>query len=109
MDVNDLAKDAAYYKDSVEILGLSMNEMELFINPLASAGKHAQAAGQMHSASSLISSRGAPVSRTTANAGLLERLELIDRVSAPRDLQHLGNQEIEEIGEYCVKLIHSIM
>ena len=37
MDVDDLAKDAAYYKDSVEILGLSMNEMESFINPAAAA------------------------------------------------------------------------
>ena len=38
--MDDLTKDAAYYKDSVEILGLSMNEMEDFINPMASAGKH---------------------------------------------------------------------
>ena len=43
MGMDDLTKDAAYYKDSVEILGLSMNEMESFINPNGmSAGKHAQ-------------------------------------------------------------------
>ena len=39
MGVEDLTKDAAYYKDSVDILGLSMNEMESFINP-SPAGKH---------------------------------------------------------------------
>lgn len=43
MGMDDLTKDAAYYKDSVEILGLSMNEMESFINPNGmSAGKHPQ-------------------------------------------------------------------
>lgn len=100
--MNDLGKDAAYYKDSVEILGLSMNEMELFINPQLSSGKNTQTVLQKNSPSSLISSRGAPVNRTSVNAGLLEKLERIDRVSAPRDLQHLGHQDIEEIGDYCV-------
>ena len=89
--MDDLTKDAAYYKDSVEILGLSMNEMESFINPMASAGKHPQAAMQIHSGpTSLVSSRGAPVGKTAINAGLFEKLERIERVSAPRDLNHLG-------------------
>ena len=44
MGMDDLAKDAAYFKEGVEILGLSMNEMEDFINPSASAGKHQHAA-----------------------------------------------------------------
>jgi len=37
MDVDDLTKDAAYFKEGVEILGLSMNEMEMFINPAGAA------------------------------------------------------------------------
>lgn len=39
MGMDDLSKDAAYYKDSVEILGLSLNEMESFINPMAAAAQ----------------------------------------------------------------------
>jgi len=35
MAVDDLDKQAAYYKDSVAILGLNMNELETFINPNA--------------------------------------------------------------------------
>lgn len=33
LQVNELQKNAAYYKDSVEILGLGLNELESFINP----------------------------------------------------------------------------
>ena len=33
MMMDDLDKQAAYYKDSVAILGMNMNELEGFINP----------------------------------------------------------------------------
>ena len=42
MMVNDLDKDAAYYKESVQILGLSQNELADFINP---SNGQAQASG----------------------------------------------------------------
>lgn len=56
MDVDDLTKDAAYFKEGVEILGLSMNEMESFINPGAAAAHMSQ--NSPGSGSGLISSRG---------------------------------------------------
>ena len=115
MGMDDLTKDAAYYKDSVEILGLSMNEMESFINPNGmSAGKHAQGLRppgqkemrQYSSPSSLVSSTvnaGQLVNMTSTNAALLQRLERMEQVvSQPRELSSLANQEIEEIGDYCV-------
>jgi hypothetical protein len=37
MMMGELDKNAAYYKDSVAILGLDMNELEGFINPSAAA------------------------------------------------------------------------
>ena len=111
MDVDDLAKDAAYYKDSVEILGLSMNEMESFINPGATpAAQNARGPGtaQRYSPpSSLISSCGAPVTKNPSNSALLDRLERLDQVQA-RDLGGLGGHDIEEIGEYCVSLINGM-
>jgi len=55
IDVDDLAKDAAYYREGVEILGLSMNEMEMFINPSVQQ--------RSCSPSSVISSRGLQVSK----------------------------------------------
>ena len=110
--MDDLAKDAAYYKDSVEILGLSMNEMESFINPAAvtSAAQNARgpATAQRYSPpSSLISSSGAPVTKNPSNSALLDRLERIDQVQT-RDLGSLGGHDIEEIGEYCVSLINGM-
>ena len=104
MGINDLGKDAAYYKDSVEILGLSLNEMESFINPTAAAAEVTPS----KAAASLVSSRGTPVAPSQANAALLDRLQRIDNVMQPRDLANIGNEDIEEIGDYCVRLINDV-
>ena len=104
MGMEDLNKDAAYYKDSVEILGLSMNEMESFINPVSSIERNPNKHSDGIQPTSLVSSTtGAAVGRTPTNAALLQRLERMKQVAAqPRELAGLGNHEIEEIGDYCV-------
>ena len=109
--MTDLAKDAAYYKDSVEILGLSLGEMESFINPAAAAEatqtlSNKKTTGHIHqqSPTSLVSSRGSRVARNQENSILLDRLERINHM-APKDLLNLPNTEIEDIGEQCVRMI----
>ena len=110
MMMGELHKNAAYYKDSVAILGLNMNELEGFINPSASAAKNntyggnATASDFRKSHSSIVSSRGTHVERTHDNAALIEKIEMIDHVPT----QDLQNQDIEEIGEYCVRMIGDI-
>ena len=123
MGVDDLNRDAAYYKDSVEILGLSMNEMESFINPSAATVNQRASASNLRynqnddyspsRQSSLVSSTvnaGQLVSKTPNNAALLQRLERMEQVVAqPRELLNgLANHEIEEIGDYCVEMIGKI-
>ena len=47
---------------------------------------------------------------TSTNAALLQRLERMEQVvSQPRELNSLANQEIEEIGDYCVQMINSMV
>ena len=101
MMVNDLDKDAAYYKESVQILGLSQNELADFINP---SNGQAQASGQVmldhgKSPQSMVSSTGAKFTRDQSNAGLLDKLQNIEQI--PETL----NRDIDEIGDYCIKLI----
>ena len=93
MGVNDLDKDAAYYKEGVQILGLSQNELADFINPTAQQPSYAQ------SPLSMVSSTGARFEKNQSNAGLLDRLENIEQM--PETL----NRDIDDIGDYCIKLI----
>jgi len=61
MAFDDLEKEAEYFKTGVEILGLSMNEMESFINPKVNAAATIEASyghNIADSPTSLISSRG---------------------------------------------------
>lgn len=106
MAVGDLTKDAEYFKEGVEILGLSMNEMELFINPGAAAASRAHTIDNSP-ARSLVSSSGVKVNVTTANAGLIERLDRIDD-GQRGNMGQIDQREIEEIGDYCVRMLNDI-
>ena len=107
MDVDDLTKDAEYFKDGVEILGLSMNEMESFINPGAAAAQQNNNYMQQ-SPVSLISSNGLSLNVNPSNAGLVEKLEKIGDSSNRNNLETIAVNDIEEIGEHCVRLLSDI-
>ena len=66
-----------------------MNEMELFINPAAAATSGNRNKNYNNSPTSLVSSRGERISRTPANADLLDRLEKLDD-SHRKDIGHLA-------------------
>lgn len=85
--MSEFEKDAAYYKDSVQILGLSVNELEDFMNPMSSAQKH---------------SLGTSGSKRGGDNYLMAKLQRIE--SIPDSL----NADIEEIGDYCIKLISDL-
>ena len=109
MDVDDLTKDAEYFKDGVEILGLSMNEMESFINPgAAAAQKNHNNYMQQQSPVSLISSNGVSLNVNPSNAGLVEKLEKIGDSTNRNNLETIAVNDIEEIGEHCVRLLSDI-
>lgn len=61
------------------------------------------------SPSSLISSIGTPIGKTVANVTIVEKLERFERVNAPKDLVRLENEDIEELGNQCVRMLSSMM
>ena len=101
MGLNDLDKDAAYYKESVQILGLSQHELADFINPTSGQKQAANQPGLGYGKSpqSMVSSTGVKFTRDQSNTDLLDRLENIEEI--PETL----NRDIDDIGDYCIKLI----
>ena len=99
MRVNELG-DEAYFKESVQILGLSHGELADFINPANSSQQKSQQQQYQGAKSAVsVSSSGAKYKRDESNAHLLDKLEVMEQM--PDNL----NQQIDEIGEYCVQLI----
>jgi len=89
--INDKkSEEEAYYKDSQQILGISMGELEMFVNP--GAVLSSTKAKQSHSAGKYNSLKG--------RADFEEKLNNLN--SLPE--QH----EIEEIGETCLRIIEDL-
>jgi len=68
-----------YLRDAGEILGVSMNELEDFINPTPGKKSHC--------------------SNNSKQNRILGKLKRIDQINDTLDC------DIDEIGEYCVKLL----
>ncbi|CDW71439.1 UNKNOWN [Stylonychia lemnae] len=79
MQINEFERD--FYKDSVNILGVSMDELEEFMNPSLN-----------HSSSE----------KNIENQNFMAKLERVSEI--PETL----NQDLEQICNYCVKLISEI-
>ena len=79
MQINEFERD--FYKDSVNILGVSMDELEEFMNP------------SMNHSSSEKS---------------IETQNFIAKLDKVTDIPETLNQDIDQICNYCVKLISEI-
>ena len=74
---------AAYYKDSVDILGVSMNELQDFIKPAGTAADHHLDSADMQytaskSSSHLRASSGINLKVDQANVALVHTLEKLE-------------------------------
>lgn len=83
MEISEFEKD--FYKDSVNILGVSMDELEEFMNPGA-AGFSQMSGGSSHP----------------------ETLSFIAKLDKVTEIPETLNQDIDQICNYCVKLIQDI-
>ena len=98
---------AAYYKDSVDILGVSMNELQDFIKPNAAAAAehHLDSADMQYTASKssshLRASSGMNLKVDQANVALVHTLEKLEDL----DLNQVKQQDIEEVEERCIAYI----
>jgi len=81
LQVTDLDKEM--YKESVNILGVSMDELEEFMNP---SSQEIRLSG---------------VSKT-------EKKHLIDKLEKALMIPDSLNTDLEQICDYCVKLIHDL-
>ena len=104
LQVDELQRDAQYYKDSVEILGLGLTELESFINPnntRAVSFKRQVSRQKQYTTQS---------SKEELKSMILERLDRVDYMLEQKCVSWTEMQrEIEEVQDACTAIIQEFM